>query len=212
MAIIVLKQLIVKLFLLLLLTITLFVLLSTPKNGITSVKYQVIQVEDPLSFDPIGFNSGDATDVGSYTFQFNQAGTYHYWSGYVETSNQIIFRGIIEVVATADKHLKLDVNLNGYTAQKCTFPFAYMENNYTACTSEGESFSWCSPSPIYNGQKLKCDPIQAAPVASCPGSSVDAVTCNSQTIVPTDPYAMLFTSCTGKKKGAYLNAILRQLI
>lgn len=67
--------------------------------------------------------------------------------------------------------------------------------NYTACTNEGEAFSWCSPSAEFNGQKLKCDPLQAAPVASCPGTNTDAAACG--VTAPTNLYSMLFTNCQG---------------
>lgn len=166
-----------------------------PPTGINSVKYRVIQVQDALSKDPIGFESGDASAVGSFVHQFNQAGTYHYFSGYVESTNIISFRGTIQVIDSVDKQLDINVKLNGYSAQKCAFPFSYNGVNYTACTNEGEAFSWCSPSHEFNGQKLKCDPLETAPVANCPGTSTDAAACG--VTAPTSLYSMLFTSCQG---------------
>lgn len=170
-----------------------FIFFSDSKTGISSVKYRVIQVQDAISFDPIGFESGDATAVGSFVYQFNQAGTYHYWSGYVESSKQIIFRGSIQVVDSADKQLDLNVKLNGFNAQKCVFPFSYMGTEYSTCTNQDETFNWCSPSAEFNGEKLKCDPLETAPLDTCPGSSIDANTCG--VTAPTSPYSMLFTSC-----------------
>ena len=85
-----------------------------PPKGIQGVKFQVIQVADAEAYDPIGFNSGVATATGSYLVQFNQPGVYYYWSGYVEDSEQITFRGVVEVVDSIDKELELNVNLNGF--------------------------------------------------------------------------------------------------
>ncbi len=50
---------------------------------------------------------------GSYSYQFNTAGTYYVWSGYV--NNQLFsFRGIIQVNNAVDKYLNLNVALNGF--------------------------------------------------------------------------------------------------
>lgn len=97
-------------------------------SGITCVSYQVIQVKDPYSFVPIGFNSGAATPTGSFEFQFNQAGTFHYWSGYVESSEQITFRGIIVVKDSVDKDFELSVLTNIFKGNfKKFFNFIYFD-------------------------------------------------------------------------------------
>lgn len=85
-----------------------------PPTGISRVAFQVVQVADASSFTAIGFTSGAATATGSFSFQFIQAGTYHYWSGYVEDSAQITFRGVIVVEDSFDKELEVNVNLNGF--------------------------------------------------------------------------------------------------
>lgn len=130
-----------------------------PPVGISGVSYQVLQVADATSETPVGFTSGDPTPSGSFVYQFNQAGLYYYWSGYVEYSNQITFRGVIQVDDTFDKELELNVNINNYNAQKCAFPFTYKSNNYTDCTQVDFNFNWCSPNSVFNGQVIPCDPI-----------------------------------------------------
>ena len=131
-----------------------------PPSGINTVVYQVVQVEDENSFISSGFRSGFATAVGSFQHQFNQAGTYYYWSGYVESSYQITFRGIVIVSSSnEDKQLELSVSLNGFTAQKCSFPFTYNSTVYENCTDVDLGYSWCSPTSNYSGQSLRCDPI-----------------------------------------------------
>ncbi len=86
-----------------------------PPRGISSVQFQVVQVSDATSQDPLsnGFSSGSPTATGSFKFQFNQAGTFYYWSGFVESSAQITFRGVINVKDSFDKELKVGVKLNG---------------------------------------------------------------------------------------------------
>lgn len=83
--------------------------------GVSDVKYQVVQVSDAQSFTPSGFSSGAPTANGSFEFKFNQAGTYHYWSGYVESTGQITFQGVINVLDTFDKELPLQFSLNGHS-------------------------------------------------------------------------------------------------
>lgn len=44
-----------------------------------------------------------------------EAGTYYYWSGYVEESLQITFRGVIVVRdVEGGKELEFDVSLHGH--------------------------------------------------------------------------------------------------
>ena len=87
----------------------------SPPSGITDVTYRVVQVKDSGSTEPSGFDSGMATATGSYSFQFNQPGVYHYWSGCVKATGQIEFRGIIEVQDLVDNQLTVNMNLNGFT-------------------------------------------------------------------------------------------------
>ena len=74
----------------------------------------MVQVQDAKSYASIGFTSGDASSVGSFTKQFNIPGTFHYWSGYVEDSDQITFRGVVIVLDSMDKELEVNVKLNGF--------------------------------------------------------------------------------------------------
>ena len=129
------------------------------KVGITTVKYSVIQTADAISFEQAGFSSGEPKAIGSFTHQFNQPGVYHYTSGYVESTRQILFRGIVEVLSSMDKELEIDVQLNGISASKCEFPFEYNGVNYTQCTNTDAVFNWCSPTPVYDDVKIPCDPL-----------------------------------------------------
>ena len=61
-----------------------------------------------------GFSSGTPTSAGAFSYQFNQAGWYYYWSGFVESSGQISFRGVIFVQDTIDVEYEVNVILNGY--------------------------------------------------------------------------------------------------
>ena len=88
-----------------------------PPTGINGVSFQVEQLEDGISETANGFTSGAATSTGTFSYQFNQAGTYFYWSGHVEYSNQISFRGVIVVLDSVDKELELNVNLNGFNGE-----------------------------------------------------------------------------------------------
>ncbi len=81
----------------------------------------MVQVKDAQSYAPIGFTSGSPTATGSFTYQFNQAGTFYYWSGYVESSNQILFRGVVVVSSSLDKQLQIGVQTNGFKGFKFIF-------------------------------------------------------------------------------------------
>lgn len=130
-----------------------------PPVGITGVTYKVEQVADSSSTQAIGFTSGDPTAYGIYRYQFNKPGLYYYWSGYVESSGQISFRGLIDVKDTLDRELEINLKLNGFKAQKCAFPFNYKSDNYTSCIQNDLNYNWCSPSLLFSGQKIHCDVI-----------------------------------------------------
>ena len=85
-----------------------------PQTGINGLSFKVEQVQDTSSTAATGFTSGDQTASGSFAHQFNQPGTFYYWSGYVESSAQIFFRGVIIVKDTIDKELEVNVYLNGF--------------------------------------------------------------------------------------------------
>ena len=120
----------------------------------------VVQVADPTSETPSGFSSGTPSSKGTFQYQFNSVGTFYYWSGYVDSSSTISFRGVINVAAATDKELSVKVVLNGFEAQKCAFPFEYQATNYTQCTSAAPyNYNWCSPSSVYAGQALQCNPL-----------------------------------------------------
>ena len=48
-------------------------------------------------------------------YQFNQNGTFYYWSGYVN-SQQVSFRGVVKVENGVDKQFDLNVTLDGKNA------------------------------------------------------------------------------------------------
>ena len=77
------------------------------------LSYKVEQVENVNSTKSIGFTSGNRTSKGSFVFQFNTPGIFHYWSGYIN-SQKYSLRGIIEVLDFADKKLDIDVLTNGF--------------------------------------------------------------------------------------------------
>ena len=56
-----------------------------------------------------------------------------------------------------DKVERVEVKVNGFVAEQCSFPFEYNGNTYLACTNIDQTFSWCSPTPIFNGQVLHCN-------------------------------------------------------
>lgn len=125
--------------------------------GVAGIKYRVQQVADPLSIVPVGFDSGDSTAFGKFDHQFNAPGVFHYWSGFVDASEKISFRGVINVVDSVDKEMEVDVRVNAYSAQKCHFPFDYNGKTYNTCTNETVGYNWCSPTPNFHLQRLKCD-------------------------------------------------------
>lgn len=152
----------------------------------------VQQVSDAVSTISSGFSSGNPSSSGSYTYQFNKAGTYYYWSGYVDTAQTISFRGVIVVVDASEEHvLELNVEQNGFKAQKCVFPFTHNLNSFSSCTNTGQSFNWCSPKAQHNGQYLKCDPISPLTSASCSGSSLSSCSGASSLSL----YEARFTTC-----------------
>lgn len=144
-----------------------------------------MQVADASSFTPIGFSSGDPTPYGSFSYEFNQPGTYYYWSGYVEESQQITFRGVVSVLDSFDKQLEVDVQLNGFKAQKCQFPFN------SSCAQIDFNYTRCSPTETYTGQAFKCINFTETS-ETCFGNSLNFT---SNSLINSAPiYKMLFTT------------------
>lgn len=133
-----------------------------PVSVISGLKFMVQQLKNPMGIEPEGFWSGPPTETGSFTFQFNKPGTYHYWSGFIEQSKVLSFNGII-VVSDNDeeKDLEIEVSQNEIKALKCYFPFTYKSNLFTNCTNQNETFEWCSPSENadLNPVRIPCDPL-----------------------------------------------------
>jgi hypothetical protein len=131
------------------------------------MKFKIEQVVDAASKIAVdnGFTSGESTSSGTYRYQFNKPGMYYYWSGFVDPSQTISFRGIIFVNdTTPNRELEINISLNDFKAQKCHFPFEYKSNTYKSntytfdsCIFGDQSFRWCSPTSVFNGQYLPCN-------------------------------------------------------
>lgn len=67
--------------------------------GISDATYRVAQLQDAESFIESGFSSGfSSTPSGTYTRQFQTPGTYYYWSGYIDNSKTVSFRGYYNAI------------------------------------------------------------------------------------------------------------------
>ena len=77
----------------------------------------VQQVESADSTTPVylGFSSGNPSNTGSYRHQFNLPGTFYFSSGYVDSSLNIYFNGIVHVKPNhPDRLVPPDVKTNNY--------------------------------------------------------------------------------------------------
>lgn len=130
-----------------------------PVNLVPGLKFMVQQLKDPIGIEPEGFWSGPPTERGAFSFQFNNPGTYYYWSGYIEQSRVINFHGTI-VVSDVDeeKDFEIEVSQNNIKALKCNFPFTYNSILYTQCTDQDELFEWCISSEN-SDVRIPCDPL-----------------------------------------------------
>jgi plastocyanin len=75
--------------------------------------YKVEQVESSISTKKTGFSSGNSTSSGSFLYQFNKLGFFHYWSGYIN-NDKFSFRGTIRVEDSLDKQFEIKVQTNGF--------------------------------------------------------------------------------------------------
>jgi plastocyanin len=125
---------------------------------LSSINYKVQQVANGYATQALtgGFDSGDASTSGSFSYQFLTTGTYYYWSTPVDLYGVITLRGVITVVAAEAQTLTVEVSSGSITGQSCVFPFNYNGINYTSCTTINDTQSWCSPSYSYTGQRLYC--------------------------------------------------------
>lgn len=91
-------------------------------RGVSGINYQVSQVSNEISTENIGFTSGSSTPSGSFTYQFNKPGTYHYWSGYVDTARTLSFRGVIVVYDKIDDVVQeVNVQINNINGKPRKF-------------------------------------------------------------------------------------------
>ncbi|CAF0756351.1 unnamed protein product [Brachionus calyciflorus] len=153
-----------------------------PPVTVNGLKFKVEETNSPSDTTGTGFKSGEPTEFGSYKYQFMDAGLYYYWSGFVDVNQEISFRGVIEVLdqTVDEKVFAVQVTLNEIQAQKCSFPFTYNEVEYSACTDIDKGFDWCSPTPIYSGQFIRCLNDSVEP-DSCSSKKVDIPTCTDTT-------------------------------
>ncbi|CAF0819146.1 unnamed protein product [Rotaria sp. Silwood1] len=164
---------------------------------LTTLAYKVQQVTNGYSTTPVsgGFDSGNATASGSFSYQFQTIGTYYYWTPAVDQSGLIIMRGIINVVAAQPRILTVKVSSGSFIAQSCAFPFTFNSASHSACTTDNDTQLWCSPTSTYTGQRLYCTPTASVPSSTCGSSSLINPSSCSQT-VPSNPLKFLFTPCT----------------
>ncbi|CAF2963963.1 unnamed protein product [Rotaria sp. Silwood2] len=164
---------------------------------LTTLAYKVQQVTNGYSTTPLsgGFDSGNATASGSFSYQFQTIGTYYYWTPAVDQSGLIVMRGVINVVAAQPQTLTVKLSSGSFIAQSCAFPFTFNSITYSACTTTNDSQSWCSPTSTYTGQRLYCTPNAVVPSPTCVSSSLINPSSCSQT-VPSTVLEFLFTPCT----------------
>ncbi|CAF1377186.1 unnamed protein product, partial [Adineta steineri] len=165
---------------------------------LSSITYKVQQLPNGYATNALsgGFDSGNASTSGSFSYQFLTLGNYYYWSTPVDSTGLISLRGVITVVAAEPQTLTVEVTSNSFTAQSCVFPFTFNGTNYTSCTTIDDTQLWCSPSAIYTGQRLYCTPTNSIPVSSCSSSTVLNPSTCSQTVPTSSPLEFLFTPCT----------------
>ncbi|CAF3637436.1 unnamed protein product [Rotaria sp. Silwood1] len=164
---------------------------------LTTLAYKVQQIANGYSTTPLsgGFDSGNATASGSFSYQFQTIGTYYYWTPAVDQSGLIVMRGVINVVAAQPRTLTVKVSSRSFTAQSCAFPFTFNSASYSACTTDNDTQLWCSPTSTYTGQRLYCTPTASVPSSTCGSSSLINPSSCSQT-VPSNTLEFLFTPCT----------------
>jgi hypothetical protein len=85
--------------------------------------YKVEQVESSISTKKAGFSSGNPTSSGTFLYQFNKLGLFHYWSGYIN-NDKFSFRGTVRVEDSLDKQLDIEVETNGFKG----FFYSYFQN------------------------------------------------------------------------------------
>ncbi len=83
---------------------------------LTTLSYKVQQVTTGYTTIPVsgGFDSGNATTSGSFSYQFQTIGTYYYYTPPVDGSS-ISMRGVINVVAAQPRTLTVKVSSGGFT-------------------------------------------------------------------------------------------------
>ena len=104
----------------------------------------------------------------------NTLGKIYYWSSNIDPQGlDVSIRGVITVVPTQSRQLTVIVSSSSYegkqdhlnmniiidslsVAQTCVFPFIFNSINYTTCTRDNDTQLWCSPTSIYEGQRLYC--------------------------------------------------------
>ncbi|CAF3595884.1 unnamed protein product [Rotaria sordida] len=165
---------------------------------LSPVYYKVQQVANAYSTTPVpsGFDSGPVTSSGSFSHQFDTLGTFYYWAPNVHQSSGYSMRGTIDVVVRESETMTVEAVWDKFTAQTCTFPFIFNSVNYTACTPANDTQLWCSPTPIYTGQRLYCTPTVPIPNPSCSWTTLNVSSCSESIPTSSNPTQFLSTTCT----------------
>ncbi|XP_069118773.1 fibrocystin-L-like [Argopecten irradians] len=85
---------------------------------------------------PGGFSSGVGSTKGSYTHEFNKAGTFYYWSGIIEDYGTTWFHGSVEVTERTSYLADVTVKQEGFEA------------NYNLSKSESDTVLCCD-APVH---------------------------------------------------------------
>ncbi|CAF1676308.1 unnamed protein product, partial [Adineta ricciae] len=89
--------------------------------SLSTRKYRVQQLFNAYGTDPVvdGFDSGSATISGSFSYQFNSVGTYHYWSPSITSNENIIIRGVVNVIPSKSEVWTVEVVSNEHNGNIC---------------------------------------------------------------------------------------------
>ena len=104
-----------------------------------------------------------------------------------------MFEGKITVIESSSKDLEINLSLNGFEAQKCSFPFTYNSVSHSTCINENSANSWCSPVPTHTNQSLNCDTVFHSALDECPGNLYTSSICGE--FESSNIYSMKFSIC-----------------
>ncbi|KAK0070507.1 fibrocystin-L, partial [Biomphalaria pfeifferi] len=87
---------------------------QTPQY-VSHIAYSIQQTATAFDAEslPDGFSSGNKSRRGTFTHQFTAAGTYYYWTGYMDNNQTIYFRGKVTVYELQSYSAELSVQVLG---------------------------------------------------------------------------------------------------